>query len=235
MALVWSDEKRKIQKGKKNNVYNTETMLPISEIRGNTLVLKDKWLRAVIKVTGLNIDLKNYDEQQATVEQYKRFLNGLDFPIQILVRNNYLELSDYIWYMKDHVKVIGNDALKRQGEWYIDFLININSQQGLIFVKEFYIIIPYYSLEADTENVRKSRWRKFADALSRQETPEKIIERYRSFVKYEKFLDTRSSVVIEGLRWVGMFAERLWVADLISLMFNEYNPDSHKDQATMSN
>ena len=233
MALLGNKENKKVQKWKQNNVYNTETMLPISEIRGNTVILKDDGLRGVVKVTWLNIDLKNYDEQLQTIEQYKRFLNGLDFPIQILVRNNYLELSDYISYMKGNVKVIGNDTLQAQGEAYIDFLSDINSQQGLIYVKEFYVVVPYYALEADTQNVRKSRWRKFADALSSKETPEKIVERYRTYQRNGKFLDTRVSVVVEGLRGVGIYAERLGLADLISLMFKEYNPDSHKDQAVM--
>ena len=186
-----------------------------------------------MRVTGLNIDLKNYDEQLQTIEQYKRFLNGLDFPLQILIRNNYLELSDYITYMKDNVNVVANDTLKKQGEGYIDFLSDINSQQGLIYVKEFYVIIPYYPLEEDKQNVRKSRWRKFADALSSKETPEKIVERYRSYQRNGKFLDTRVSVVIEGLRGVGIYADRLGLADIISLMFKEYNPDSHKDQSTI--
>jgi hypothetical protein len=89
-------------------------MLPVSEIRGDTVILRDGGLRAVIRVTGLNIDLKNYDEQEAVVEQYKKFLNGLDFPIQILIRNTYLELSDYITYMRDHVSRIDNTILKSQ-------------------------------------------------------------------------------------------------------------------------
>ena len=234
MAIGKNKENKKVQKNKPNNVYNTETMSPISEIRGDTVILKDGGLRSIIRVTGLNIDLKNYDEQQQTVEQYKRFLNGLDFPIQILIRNNYLELSDYISYMKDNVNVVAHSSLKAQWEAYIDFLSNINSQQGLIFVKEFYIIIPYYSLEEDTKNVRKSRFKKFTDALSRQETPEKIVERYRGFLRNDKFLDTRSSVVIEWLRWVGMFAEKLTLSEIIALLFKEYNPDAHKDQAILA-
>ncbi len=226
-------DNKKVHHGKKNNVYNTETMLPVSEIRWDTMIMKDGGLRAVIKVTWLNIDLKNYDEQLATIEQYKRFLNWLDFPLQILIRNNYLELSDYIWYMRWHVDLVAHEALKKQGEAYIKFLSGINSQQWLIYVKEFYIVIPYYPLEQDVASVRKARWRKFADALSTQETPEKIVNRYRMFVRNGKFLDTRVSVVIEGLRWVGMFWERLWLWDLISLLFREYNPDSHKDQAVI--
>ena len=233
MAINNGKENKKVKKNKPNNVYNTETMSPISEIRWDTVILKDGGLRSILRVTGLNIDLKNYDEQQQTVEQYKRFLNGLDFPIQILVRNNYLELSDYISYMQSNVNVVAHPSLKSQWEAYINFLTNINSQQGLIFVKEFYIIIPYYALEEDTKNVRKSWIKKFTDALSRQETPEKIVERYRGFLRNDKFLDTRSSVVIEWLRGVGMFAEKLTLSEIIALLFKEYNPDAHKDQALL--
>jgi hypothetical protein len=71
-------------------------------------------LRAIIKIDGLNLELRNYDEQVVVVEQYKRFLNGLDFPIQILVRNSYLELSDYIAYMQYHVGRITLPALQQQ-------------------------------------------------------------------------------------------------------------------------
>ena len=227
-------EKDKIQKSTPNNLYNTETMLPISEIRGDAVILKDAWLRAVIKVTGLNIDLKNYDEQEAVIEQYKRFLNGLSFPIQILIRNTYLELSDYITYMQHHVDRIDAPALKEQGEGYVKFLDEINAQQGLIYVKEFYVVIPYYALEDDDHNIRKSRWRKFLDALSSLETPEKIVQRYRGFLRNKKFLDTRVNVVIEWLRGAGLYGERLQLIDLISLLFKTYNPDAHKDQASFS-
>lgn len=230
--MYWfGPEKAKIQKGKHNNVYNTETMLPISEIRSDTVILKDAWLRAVIKVEWLNLDLKNYDEQEIVVEQYKRFLNGLDFPIQILLRNTYLELSDYITYMHNHVDKIEHDALKKQWDGYINFLNKINLQQGLVYVKEFYVVIPYYPLEADTNNIRKPRWKKFMDALSKQETPEKVVERYRTFARNSKFLDTRVHVVLEGLKSLGIIGERLGLADLISLLFKCYNPDLHKDQA----
>jgi hypothetical protein len=179
----------------------------------------------------VNIDLKNYDEQEVVVEQYKRFLNGLDFPVQIIIRNNYLELSDYITYMYGHVDGIENEALKQQGDGYISFLEKINAQQGLIYVKEFYVVVPYYPGEKDVANINKPRWRKFMDALSAKETPEKIIERYRTFARNSKFLDTRAHVVLEGLRGIGVTGERLGLADLISLLFRTYNPDMHKDQA----
>jgi hypothetical protein len=50
-------------------------MLPVSEVKNGIVILKDGGMRSVIKVDGLNLDLKNFDEQQVIIEQYKRFLN----------------------------------------------------------------------------------------------------------------------------------------------------------------
>jgi hypothetical protein len=36
------------------------------------------------------------------------------------------------------------------------------------------------------------------------------------------------------LRWIGVSGERLWLSDLISLLFKSYNPDLHKDQSYIS-
>lgn len=232
MFWFWPD-KDKIQKGKKNNVFNTETLLPVSEIRGDTLILKDWWIRAILKVTWVNIDLRNYDEQEVIVEQYKKFLNWLDFPLQILVRNNYLELSDYIEYMNKHVNELETWLLKEQWDGYIEFLEWINDKQWLIFVKEFYIIVPYYPMEEDSDHIRKPWRQKFMNALSTVETPEKIVDRYRSFLKNDKFLNTRVNVVAESLKWVWMYAERLDMTNIIGLLFKCYNPDAHKDQSIL--
>jgi S-methylmethionine-dependent homocysteine/selenocysteine methylase len=68
-------ERNKIKKGKKEPLFNTEEMMPISEMRGETMILKDGGMRAILKVQGINLDLKNYEEQQIVLEQYKKFLN----------------------------------------------------------------------------------------------------------------------------------------------------------------
>lgn len=89
-------------------------MLPISEIRNDTIIMKDGGLRSILRINGVNLDLKNFDEQQIVLEQYKKFLNGLEFPMQILVRNTFLDLSNYLTYIKEKLDVIENPVLKSQ-------------------------------------------------------------------------------------------------------------------------
>lgn len=227
-------DSKKIMNGKNEKIFNTENMLPISEIRWNTIILKDSWLRAIIKVSWLNLDLKNYEEQQIVIEQYKKFLNWLSFPIQILARSTYLDLTEYLTYMRQNVDNLDNDVLKEQWNKYLWFLDEINSRQWLIYTKEFYIIVPYYAGDVDNPNVRKPWWQQFLNALNSVEIPEKIAQRYRGFIKNRKFLDTRVALITEWLRWFWVFSERLELHDIVSLLFKVNNPNSHKSQAEVA-
>lgn len=217
-------DQTKVQKSSADNLFNTETMLPISEIRDGVVILKDGGLRGIIRVEGLNLDLKNYDEQQVVLEQYKRFLNGLSFPIQILVRNTYLDLTEYLWYIRGNLWNIENSALKNQWENYLSFLEGIDAQQGLIFVKEFYVVVPFYADEQDNKQVNKSWREKFMNVLNAKDDVETIVERYRGFLKNQKQLQTRVNMLIEWLASLRIQADPLDTSDTVSLLFRMYNP-----------
>ena len=224
-------EQAKIQHKNHDPLFNTETMLSFSEIRNDTMILKDGGLRAILKIRGLNLDLKNYDEQEVILQQYKRFLNSLAFPIQILIRNTYLDLSWYINYVRRNLKQISNKTLLGQGEEYAKFLENIDMQQGLIFVKEFYIIIPHYSDGNDNKQVNKKRYQKLMNVLNAKDSVEKVVARYRNFLKTKNQIDTRCALITEGLSAIGIGCERANTSEIINLLFRYYNPLLHNAQA----
>jgi len=226
-------EKNKIQKSNNDTVFNTENMLAISEIKNDTMILKDGWLRAILKVSWLNLDLRNFDEQQIVIEQYKRFLNWLDFPIQILVRSTYLDLSDYLNYIKVNIDNIENTTLQKQWGQYLKFLQDIDGQQWLIYTKEFYIIVPYYISEDDNKEIKKSRWSKLLNVLNAKDDVEKIVARYRGFIKWKSSLETRCNLIIDGLGSMWVSVEKISTWDIISLLFRQYNPLLHSSEAKM--
>lgn len=228
-------EQIKINPWKTENMFNTETMLPVSEIKNETIILKDGWLRAILKIEGINLDLKNFDEQQIVLEQYKRFLNWLGFPIQIIIRNNYLDLSNYLDYTKTNITKITNPTLKKTWEDYYNFLENIDSKQGLIYDKSFYIVVPFYQWEKDKGSIKKSRFTKLLDVLNSKDSVEKIVERYRWFSKGKTMLDTRCNLITEWLWSIWINADRLITWDMISMLFNYYNPLLHNSQWKVKN
>jgi len=72
-------ENNKVRKEKHDHTLSTESLFHFTEIRGSTMVLKDGGLRAIVKVEGINLDLRSYEEQIEIIEQYKRFSMHLIF------------------------------------------------------------------------------------------------------------------------------------------------------------
>ena len=229
---MFFSENKQVNKGKQDNLYNTENMLWISEIQQNTMIMKDWGLRWVIKIEWVNIDLKEDEEIWVIIEQYKRFLNSLEFPIQILVRNTYLDLTPYISYMSTNRDKIKNQTLRNQADAYIDYLENINLQKWLIFVKHFYMIVPFYPpIYTEIDSVKKPRRQKLMNVLESSESAEKIVERYRKYLQHRDKLDSRCNLIINALQWMQMSASRLSMSDMVSLFFSSYNPLAQNSQS----
>ena len=106
-------------------------------------------------------------------------------------------------------------------------------QQGLIYNKEFYIVVPFYQDEQDKSQIQRTRWGKLLDVLNAKDSIEKIVQRYRQFIKGRNGLDTRVNLIIDGLNGMGIGAEKLPTSDIINLIFRCYNPLLHSSQAPM--
>lgn len=214
----------------KETTISTEKYLPISEIRWDTIIMKDWWLRAIIKCSWLNIDLKNQEEQQIVADRYARFLNSLDFPIQIVLRSTYLDLTNYLNYVRKNIENIDNEVLRWQGEQYFEFLKKLNDSQWFLFTKEFYVVVPYYGFD-DVSNIRESQFKKFMSALSNTQTAESIANQLRQLNKNKKQLNQRVSLVQSWLQGIWLETKRLWLKEIVALLFEVYNPLNIKKQA----
>ncbi len=226
---MWKSEKGKIIKSKEIS-ESTDKYLNIAEIRWNAIVLKDGWLRAIIKCSWLNIDLKNSEEQKIVAERYSRFLNSIDFPVQILLRSTYLDLSDYLSYVKSNIDSVENEVLKWQWDQYFDFLKKLNDSQWLLFTKEFYVIVPYYTFD-DNKQIKQSQFSKIMSALSNNETAESIANKLRQLYKWRKHLEQRCSLVQNWLNWIWLQVRQLEFREIVWLLFEVYNPLSSKKQS----
>jgi hypothetical protein len=85
-----------VKAGNKAKRQSTQIHLKIAEIHDDTAVLKNGGLRAVLKTSSVNLNLKSEEEQNAVIYSYQSFLNSLEFPLQIVVRSKKLDLDSYI-------------------------------------------------------------------------------------------------------------------------------------------
>ncbi len=121
---------------------STQRYLPFSEIRDNVILMKDGSSRMVLKVHAMNFNLKSTEEQDAILISYQRFLNSINFPIQIIIRSLKVDIESYINRLKNLALKQQNSLLQEQTYKYIDFLMNL-VDLAQIMKKEFYIIVPF--------------------------------------------------------------------------------------------
>ena len=80
-------------------------MLRLRETKGDMLCLyapgspTRRSYRAVLEVSPINLSLKAEDEQEAIIERFGALIRSLSFPVQILVRNQRLDLTPYIRHL----------------------------------------------------------------------------------------------------------------------------------------
>lgn len=75
---------------------STQRHLPFSQIRENIVIMKDNSARVVMRCSTINFLLKSSEEQDAIIISFQRFLNSLDFPVQIMVRSTKLDIDGYL-------------------------------------------------------------------------------------------------------------------------------------------
>lgn len=114
--------------------------LPFKEVWNNFCYLENGNIIGAIKVNCLNLHLMNIEEKEIKVEQFKKVLLGMDYPIKILSIDNPIDLTNNIDALKSIKKSEIDNNKNNLLEEDINFAENIFSQ-NFIFNREFYIII----------------------------------------------------------------------------------------------
>lgn len=196
----------------------TQRFLDIAEIREDVVVMKDGTLRAVMLVSSINFALKSEDEQQATIQGYMQFLNGLEHPIQVVAQSRRMNIDAYLLRLKQQEDSIDNELLKTQIRDYMSFVKEL-VELGEIMQKQFFVIVPFDPLESNQK--RRSFMNRLAAALS----PAKIIKLgKKQFTERREDLMQRVATISGGLQSMGLQTALLDTQGLIELYYNVYNP-----------
>jgi len=201
---------------------STQLFLDISEIKNDTVILKDGSLRAVLMVSSINFALKSEDEQEALVSAYVTFLNYLNFPLQIVIQSRKLDIETYVGRIEEAERSLTNELLRRQianYKAYVRELVDL----GDIMTKHFYIVVPYSPIEGKTGGF----WSRLGSVFS---TAKVIRLQQEKFDKYMHELNQRVEHVVMNISSLGLTTIRLDTQSLIELYYNVYNPSVTRAQ-----
>lgn len=200
-----------------NDTASTQSHLKIAGVEEGVIILRDGSLAVVLQTTPINFGLKNELEQNAIIAKYQGFLNGLDFPIQIVVRSKRLDLEPYLLDLEQRVATQTNELLQIQSEDYISFMRNL-VQVANIMSKSYYIVISYKRVDA--ESAKKG----LLSAFSHNKTSGPVLSRSQ-FNHIRDELNSRANNVSSGLTQLGLNVNALDTQQLIELFYATYNPD----------
>lgn len=203
-------------------ISSTQKYLDLSEIKNDCVCLKNGTLRAVLLVSSINFALKSEDEQTAVIQNYVRFLNTLDSPLQILIQSRPFNIKPYLAQLEELRKVQRNELLKAQMADYADFIKEL-VQLGEIMIRYFYIVVPYDPLG----DKKRGFFSRMMDVFSAASV---IRLKQEKFEKYRETLFRRVDNIISSLASMGLKAAPLDTQSLIEVFYNAYNPAEAETQ-----
>ena len=196
----------------------TQRYLDIAEIREDVVIMKDGTLRAVLLVSSINFALKSEDEQQAIIQGYMQFLNGLDHPLQVVIQSRRMNIDGYLGKLKQQEGTIHNELLKTQIRDYMSFVQEL-VELGEIMQKQFFVVIPYDPLAGHEKG------KSFMVRLQASLSPAKIIKlNVKQFNERRQALLQRVANISDGLLSMGLQVAMLDTQGLIELYYTCYNP-----------
>lgn len=117
---------------------NIHSFFGIKEIKDSLIITSKNKKIAVLKVNPINFSIKTPEEKEMIVIAFQKFLNSLDFPTQIIMNTESLELKDYLKSLKSRLY---DDKFEEIFDDYKEFLQETISSKK-IMNRVFYLIVP---------------------------------------------------------------------------------------------
>lgn len=215
------------QKKSQTNQTTTQKSLLFSELRDSMCIMADGSYRAVIACESINFDLMSNSEREGVEYSYQNFLNSLNFPVQILIRSQRVDISPYIDKLQNIRRSQDNMLLGVMMDDYIEFIAML-AEEANIMDKSFYIVVPY-SQAGDASNFVEQGKGFFGKLFGKQGPVVTRIDQ-TSYEKAKSEIKNRVDAVTSGLYQIGVRCVQLNTKQLGELYYNMYNPDTAVNQ-----
>lgn len=191
---------------------STQKFTEIQDISGPIVVLSGGQACLVIEVTASNFALLSKKEQDAKIYAYASLLNSLSFSIQVLIRNQRVDISSYLKTLEQAEKESQNPFLSQHIGLYREFvhqMIRVN----VVLNKEFYLIVGYSTLEKGAQGAS-------GQVKKNQNQKEQMLD------EAKKSLLSKGDSLLTQLRRLALSARVLSEEELVKLFYNIYNFDT---------
>ena len=212
------------------NLANTQDLVVVDKIRDNTVILKNGRLLQVIMVSGVNTALKSETELDIISAAYQNFLNGLEFPVQIIIHSRKVNIKKYLDSLGLRREEEPSPLLQSQIAEYKEFVGGFVKEND-IMEKVFLVVVPFASPHISGKEAVSglSGLLPFFKKKSGGADSKKIqadINEEASFRESLSQLGQRVGQVMGGLKTIELQTAVLNDRELVELFYNFYNPET---------
>jgi hypothetical protein len=200
---------------------STQDFVPIRDIRGNVVVLKNGQMCMILLASSINFALKSLDEQQAILGQFQAFLNTIDFSLQFYIQSRRLNIEPYLAQLLEREPLQDNDLMRIQLREYMEFIRTFTAEVD-VMSKNFFVVIPYTPTQIDFSGNIGAVFGMKRDA---------VIEDSK-FEEHRMQLEQRVALVEQGLARIGVRTIALQNEELVELYYHIFNPGDPNGNAT---
>ncbi len=136
-------------------VGSAAQQIGIKALVDDILVIDDSHYRLVMETSTVNLELKSEAEQDAIIDTFQSFLNGLNGPLQILVKTREVEASSLLEAIESRLKQEDQPAYRDQLHGYAKFVKGLISTSRILS-RNYYVVIEYdCDNKTDFESVKE--------------------------------------------------------------------------------
>ena len=206
---------------------STTELIPVADIGSGIMTLKDGTLRAIVRISAINFDLRSTDEQTAIIQQFQGFLNSLDFAFQVVVQSRRFDVSAYIALVQAAAEKQTNELLKVQAGEYARYVGEL-SELANIMSKQFYVVLPFI-VQLPKEQKSGGFLQSF---LGKKKAPATSSLPPEQLAIAKTQMMQRADLIIGGLSGMGLSGSVLTDEELKTLLRDLYNPNLPEPEKT---
>ncbi len=116
---------------------------PIKDIKDGVVILKNGDYVKIVEVIPINFKLKSAADKRFLILNYRAFLKGCRFPMQISVQCRKADIDPHLNRIKALYKLEKNEDVKNLTQGYMRLVKSLNYGAKTAISRRFFLIFPY--------------------------------------------------------------------------------------------
>jgi hypothetical protein len=203
----------------------SQELLDITDVTEDGIIeLPGFKFRTVIEVVPINMALRSFDEQAAIWIGFRNILNSLSTSCTFLVQTQYLNIRDYVEYIKANTKKLPGEFIPYADELASWLTSKIEGKS--LRNRRYYVILKTDASGISEEGIRIDS--EIVDTIAKSVSNASKTKMSSDEIRKQAYdqLSEARNLIIGGFTGMGIAAHPLYKKEVLEMLYQTFNRDS---------